>query len=156
MVNARPLSKKNNHSRPFAFDFRSNPFTIEYRPRHLIIIGNEMNRWIKRDSVILMRGPLYLPSISVDLSGRICKLWKPPFKDKLFPETYLELGTNSDPTIELAAIEIVSRRSCFTLIESNIFPIIDGIRMNGKKKFFIYQFLRQKNLKLIEEIYERI
>lgn len=115
-----------------------------------------MNRWIKRDSVILMRGPLYLPSISVDLSGRICKLWKPPFKDKLFPETYLELGTNSDPTIELAAIEIVSRRSCFTLIESNIFPIIDGIRMNGKKKFFIYQFLRQRNLKLIEEIYERI
>lgn len=156
MVNARPLSKKNNHSRPFAFDFRSNPFTIEYRPRHLIIIGNEMNRWIKRDSVILMRGPLYLPSISVDLSGRICKLWKPPFKDKLFPETYLELGTNSDPTIELAAIEIVSRRSCFTLIESNIFPIIDGIRMNGKKKFFTYQFLRQRNLKLIEEIYERI
>lgn len=87
-----------------------------------------------------MRGPLYLPSISVDLSGRICKLWKPPFKDKLFPETYLDDGTNSDPTIELAAIEIVSRQSCFTLIESNIFPIIDGIRMNGKKSFLLINF----------------
>lgn len=116
------FSKKNNHSLPFLhliFDRISYTNTTEYR--HLIIIGKRTIRnesmdktWLG-DAITRVSRPVIPPlDIGWSLRQRICKLWKPPFKDKLFPETYLELGgklwPRTLPIIELAAIEIVSRR----------------------------------------------
>lgn len=114
MVNARPLLKKNNHSRPFAFDFRSNPFTIEYRPRHLIIIGNEMNRWIKRDSVILMRGPF--PRYRLISQAEYANYGNPPLRINYFPKLISNSGQTLTPQsnllpLKLYLADLVSRLS---------------------------------------------